>query len=101
MYVIYLTLVSRMLPLHTPNGSPRMKSVEEERWNSPSSPIIPVPSSSTPFANNNQQQYENYGTPSSINDSSSPEEYNKDLDDQLTKLLKKKEKVMYCKMSQV
>lgn len=90
-----------MLPLHTPNGSPRMKTVEEERWNSPSSPIIPVPSSSTPFVSNNQQQYEHYGTPSSINDSSSPEEFNKDLDDQLTKLLKEKEKVIHCIMSQV
>ncbi|CAO3631226.1 unnamed protein product [Mucor hiemalis] len=89
----------KMLPLHTPNGSPRMRSVEEERWNSPSSPIIPVPSSSTPFSNN-QQQYENYGTPPSINDNSPPEEYNKDLDVQLTKLLKEKEKLqsLYSKI---
>jgi hypothetical protein len=63
---------------------------EEEEWNQPSSPIIPVPSSSTPFTNNH---YEHYVTPQSLNEPSSPVEYNKDLDDQLTKLLKEKEKV--------
>lgn len=85
------------LPLHTPNGSPRMKSKEEEQevedeWNHPASPNIPVPSSSTPFINTHHH-YEHYGTPQSINDPSSPVEYNNDLDDQLTKLLREKEKL--------
>lgn len=70
-------------PLHTPNGSPRMQPNEiEEDWSQQSSPIIPVPTSSIPF--------QHYGTPINKMD---PIEYNNDLDDQLMRLTKEKEKV--------
>ncbi|GAA5801227.1 hypothetical protein HPULCUR_006671 [Helicostylum pulchrum] len=71
------------LPLHTPNGSPRIHPNKiDPDCQTQSSPIIPLPTSSTPFTNMSRTE---------STDQSS--EYNHDLDDQLMKLTKEKEKL--------
>ncbi|KAG2235586.1 hypothetical protein INT48_002360, partial [Thamnidium elegans] len=73
------------LPLHTPNGSPRIHPNKIERdCQTQSSPIIPLPTSSTPFTNNSMSRTES---------TEQSTEYNDDLDDQLMKLTKEKEKL--------
>ncbi|GAA5809002.1 hypothetical protein MFLAVUS_002403 [Mucor flavus] len=73
------------LPLHTPNGSPRIHPNKiDPDCQTQSSPIIPLPTSSTPFTNSSMSRTES---------TDQTTEYNQDLDDQLMKLTKEKEKL--------